>query len=162
MLTKTAADIMNKKVITVPDNLPVSELANLFTLHSISGAPVLDEFGKLIGVVSLSDIVRTGADHETIAQIDPRYYAYDWDAALDAEELEDLRIKTDDGMTVADIMTPAVFGVSESMSISEMADTMIRGRIHRLIVMRNDRVVGIVSTLDMLRAVRDAEAPTPS
>ncbi|MFQ5675045.1 MAG: CBS domain-containing protein [bacterium] len=52
-------------------------------------------------------------------------------------------------------MTPLIFKVAETEPISSMADTMIGGRIHRLLVTRDDQVVGIVTTLDILKVVRD-------
>ena len=53
-----AKDIMNSDVLTVRDDMTVHELANFFTDKMISGAPVVNNMGQLLGVVSLSDIVR--------------------------------------------------------------------------------------------------------
>jgi CBS domain-containing protein len=52
-------------------------------------------------------------------------------------------------------MTPVIFSVSENARFQEMADTMVGGRIHRLIVTDGDSVIGIVTTLDLLRGLRD-------
>ncbi|MFQ5675044.1 MAG: CBS domain-containing protein, partial [bacterium] len=58
MKTLRAKDVMNTNVLTVNNDMTVHELALFFTENMISGAPVVDEAGKLLGVVSLSDIVR--------------------------------------------------------------------------------------------------------
>ncbi len=163
MKNLTARDIMNADVITVAEDMTVQELAALFTEKMISGTPVVDDAGKLVGVVSLSDIVRTGTQRSGIT-IDPlksAYYLQGWEDKVSEDELEDLRFEAHTDALVRDIMTTAIFGVPETMPISEMADTMIRGRIHRLIVTRGERVVGIVTTLDMLTAIRRHSAGTP-
>jgi len=64
-------------------------------------------------------------------------------------------VEVDQGLTVRDIMNPVVYKVWKDTPIHEMADLMIKGRIHRLLVMDEDRVVGIATTMDMLKAVRD-------
>ncbi|MFQ5640262.1 MAG: CBS domain-containing protein [bacterium] len=151
-----AKDIMNSGVITVRDDMSVHNLANFFTDRMISGAPVVDKNGKLIGVVSLSDIVRNDARRTAIVeeQLDASYYLHGWEDKLNDEDVQQLHLEQNDGLTIRDIMTPLIFKVSEETSLAEMADTMIGGRIHRLIVTNNDEVVGIVTTLDMLQAIR--------
>ncbi|NIR49054.1 CBS domain-containing protein [candidate division KSB1 bacterium] len=163
MINKTAKDIMNTDVMSVQGELSVHELAEFFTENMISGAPVVDEDGRLIGVVSLSDIVRNDSRRAQIVRNAHQsdYYLHGWEDELDEAEIERLHVEEDDGLNVRDIMTPLVFKVSEETPISQMADTMIGGRIHRLIVTRDDQVVGIVTTLDMLKAIRDLEQSEP-
>lgn len=156
MKNLTAKDIMNSDVIVVADEMTVHELANFFTEKMISGAPVINKEGKLIGVVSLSDIVRNDAQRTAIVKRkhETDFYLDGWEDKLDEDDFQDLRLEEDDGLIVRDIMTPLIFKVAETTPISEMADIMIGGRIHRLIVTRDDQVAGIVSTLDMLKAIR--------
>ncbi|RMF69348.1 MAG: CBS domain-containing protein [Calditrichaeota bacterium] len=160
MKTLTAKDIMNPEVITVSDDLTVHELANLFTEKMISGAPVVDQEGRLVGVVSLSDIVRNDTQRATIVKerSETNFYLHGWEDRLTEEELSEFHVETIDEMLVRDIMTPILFEVSEDTSLAEMADMMINGRIHRLIVTRAGKVVGIVTTLDMLKAIRSHAA----
>lgn len=152
----TAKEIMNTDVLTVQDDISVHELASFFTEKMISGAPVVDEDGKLIGVVSLSDIVRNDACRSEIVKREQEWnlYLHGWEDRLSESEVQELHVVEDDGLIVRDIMTPFVFRISEDTRLSEMADTMIAGRIHRLFVTRNEQVVGIVTTLDMLKAIR--------
>lgn len=156
MKNLVAKDIMNPSVIVAAEDMTVQELANLLTSKMITGAPVVDDTGKPVGVVSTTDIVRssarrTGAVHERLAS---SYCLRGWEDQIDEAELREFHVEEDDDLVVRDIMTPLIFKVSEDTSIAEMADTMIGGRIHRLLVTRDDRVVGIVTTLDMLKAIR--------
>lgn len=152
----TAKDIMNADVVLVHDDMSVHELAATLTQHGISGAPVLDRDGLLVGVVSLSDIVANDGQRQSIrgGEHVGDFFLQGWEDELDETELRPFHVVEDEGMTVADILTPVIYKVEESADIPTMADTMIQGRIHRLVVTRDGSVVGIVSTLDMLKALR--------
>ena len=152
-----AKDIMTTEVLTVQDDMTVHELANLFTEEMISGAPVVDTNDKLKGVVSLSDIVRHDSHRSQIVSDHhiSNYYLRGWEDRFDEDELQELHIEEDDSLLVRDIMTPLIFKVAENDPISEMADTMIGGRIHRVIVTKDDKAVGIITTLDLLKVIRD-------
>ncbi len=151
-----AQDIMNPNVIVAHESMTIQELTNVLTSNMITGAPVVDESGKLVGVVSGTDIVRSGARRDAALKEkrEVSYYLRGWEDKIDEDELGEFHVIEDEGLKVRDIMTPLIFKVSEDTSIAEMADTMIGGRIHRLIVTQDDRVVGIVTTLDMLKAIR--------
>ena len=153
----TAKDIMNPDVVLVYADMTVHELAAKLTEHGISGAPVLDRDGMLVGVVSLSDIVANDGHRSSIrgGEHVGDFFLQGWEDELDETELRPFHVvDDDDGMTVADILTSVIYKVDENTDIATMADTMIQGRIHRLVVTRDDAVVGIVSTLDMLKALR--------
>jgi CBS domain-containing protein len=152
----TAQDIMTRDVIVVRDSMGVSELASVLMSNMITGAPVVDDAGKLVGVVSATDVVRGSALEASGVRAESSYYLRGWEDKIEQEELRAFRIVESEGTLVRDIMTPVIFSVSEATSLSEMADAMIGGRIHRLIVTKDDAVVGIVTTLDMLRAIRDS------
>lgn len=157
MKSLTAKDIMNPNVMTVQDDTTIHELAEFFSDNLISGAPVVDSSGKLVGVVSLTDIVRSDARRAGIVKDQSKsdYYFHGWEESLDEEDLRDFHVEVNDGLTVRDIMTPIIYEVNEDTPLVNMAETMIGGRIHRLIVTRDDRVVGIVTTMDMLKAIRN-------
>ena len=152
----TASDIMNPDVVLVHDDMSVHELAATLTQHGISGAPVLNGDGQLVGVVSLSDIVANDGKRQAIlgGEHVGDFFLQGWEDELDETELRPFHVVEDEGMTVADILTPVIYKCDESTDIATMADTMIKGRIHRLVVTRDDAVVGIVSTLDLLKALR--------
>ena len=148
----TAADLMNPRVLTVRQDLTVRELANVLVENEISGAPVEDRSGKLVGVVSLTDIAAALAEDEELEGESERgdFFLSEWeDDGMSREEIEELGLDEAE-LTVAEIMTPEVFTVREDTPVSEIAEAMIQNHVHRILVTREDRVVGIISTSDLL------------
>lgn len=154
----TAKEVMNPHVVAVPADWTIEELAQFLIDKAISGAPVKDESGKLIGVVSLTDIVR----HDSLAEMDLRadapadYYLHGWENKLAPEDLSAFHIEEKTELTVRDLMTPIIFKVDENTPIQDVADVMLGGRIHRLLVTRGGQIVGIVTTMDMLKVIKEA------
>jgi CBS domain-containing protein len=160
MSTFTARDVMNREVLTVRVDLSVRELAAFLTANQISGAPVVDREGKLVGVVSLTDVAEYDADRSDLAAdgSDPARIVRGWEDRIDPEDVRPLHLETSD-LLVRDIMTPVVYTVPEGTPVSRIAHTMIAGRIHRLFVTRRGRVVGIVTSLDLVRLLADGRIP---
>ena len=156
MPTLTAKDIMVKDILTVSVNWSVDRLTRFLIEHSITGAPVLDEDQRLAGVVSLTDIAR----HYKVATHDLNkephdYYLPNVEVQYAKELISSLDVEKEDKLKISDIMTPMVFSVSEDTTIQQVADAMIRGRIHRVLVVKDYKVIGIITTLDMLKVLRD-------
>lgn len=155
MTTTTAADVMTRGVLTVDADWSVGELATFLEDHAISGAPVTNAEGALLGVVSVTDIVRRGPVDDLSEPEPHAFYHQGIERAVAREEVAGFRIL--DGSTrVREIMTPMIFSVDSSASVRDVADTMVRGRIHRLFVMDEGKLVGVISSLDLLSMVRDA------
>ncbi len=152
----TARDLMNPEVLTVPDTMSVRELARFLLDRQISGAPVVDEAGELVGVVSVTDIAAVASDEADIVDdtSNPDFYLRDLQAAYSEEEVASFHIEEDD-LAVSDIMTPTVFSVDEEAPVSEVAATMLDGHLHRVLVTANGQVVGIISTSDLLGLLID-------
>jgi len=146
-----AKDIMNTNVLTVPDDMTVQELATFLTEREILGAPVIDSGGEVVGVVSCTDIAQS-AVRANIAKVD--FFGQGWEDKLDPEEIQDLPVENE-SLPVREIMTPTIYTVPEDTPISEIAKAMVAGRIHRLLITRGTRLVGIVTTLDMLKIFFD-------
>jgi len=144
---------MTRGVLTVDADWSVTELAKFLEDHAISGAPVVDAEGGLLGVVSVTDVARRGAVDDVLEPESHAFYHQRTERAL-ARESASFRV-VDDSSKVREIMTPMIFSVDTSASVREVADTMIRGRIHRLFVMEGGRLVGVISSLDLLSLVRD-------
>lgn len=138
----------------VRDNMTLDELSRFFTDHEISGAPVVDRRGIPVGVVSVTDMVDSWTRSETKPERPGRHVSPGWEANLSGEDLRSVRIE-DDERQVADIMTPTIYTVPDNTPVSRMAKTMIAGRIHRLFVTRSQKIVGIVTSLDLLRLLCD-------
>jgi CBS domain-containing protein len=155
MATLLARDVMTTDVATVGEDWSLEQLARFLVDRSISGAPVVTPYGKLVGVVSVTDLARAQTGAEAPAEIHD-FFAKSFDSgfSLSPDELQDLHIAKESGRRVRDIMTPAVFEVSEDASIPEIAEMMVRGRIHRVFVLRDRAVAGVVSALDLIKLLR--------
>lgn len=152
-----AKDLMNTELLTVQDDMTVAELAEFLIDNEISGAPVEDADGRLVGVVSLSDVVRamTGRDQAVLTHSEPEFYQRGWEEKWNAEDIAGLRV-ADAEETVGEIMTPSIFAVDEETPIGKVAARMIDSKIHRLLVTRERKVVGILTTTDLLGLLVDA------
>lgn len=153
----TISNIMQSEVLAVGADWSLEKLAGFLVDNSISGAPVTDADGELIGVVSLTDIVRQNSlpdsGPEAITAHD--VYRYELERHLSTDELRAFNTSYESPVLVRDIMTPMIFKVDEDASVQEVADTMLRGRIHRVFVTRGKKLTGIVTALDMLQVIRD-------
>lgn len=146
----TGSDLMNPGVLTVREDLTVRELASFLLKHEISGAPVEDAQGRLVGVVSMADIAALASGEERgAAEEGSSFFGPAWEDGLDEEDMEDLHLDLD-GLRVASIMNPRIYSVREDATVSEIASMMLKGHLHRLLVTREDRAVGIITTSDLL------------
>jgi CBS domain-containing protein len=150
----TAADVMNPRVLAAAADWTLPELADFLVEHEISGAPVVDAAGRLLGVVSMTDIAAALAASAGIAAggADGRrsdFFRSAWPEGPSRETLADLSARGE-RRTVREIMTPEVYTVTEDAPVAELAETLIEEHVHRLLVTREERVVGIVSTSDLL------------
>ena len=152
-----ARDVMNSEVLTVRDDMSVDEVAALLADNEISGAPVEDRDGRLVGVVSVTDIALATAAGGKLAgdRSNPSFFVRGWEDRMEAEELAGLRVEGE-SLLVREIMTPAVYSVPEDLPVSRVAETMIDSHIHRLLVTRGTQVVGIITTSDLLGLLVDA------
>jgi CBS domain-containing protein len=156
MRTLTAKDVMNTEVLTVRVDLTVRELSAFLTEKQISGAPVVDPHGRLVGVVSVTDVAESDADRPDLVgdRSSPDFDLREWGERMNAEDVRPLHIESDD-LLVRDIMTPTVYTIPDDTPVAKIAQTMVAGRIHRLFVTRGGRVVGIVTTLDLVRLLEE-------
>jgi len=154
----TAKDVMNEDVLSVGMDWSVEYLTDFLVENGISGAPVTSENGKLVGVVSLTDIVRHNSLPGKESRLDSPYdyYRHGLEHQYAKEDMRSLSIGTEPLDTVSDIMTPMIFDVNEDTKVKQVADTMIRGRIHRVFVTREQKLAGVITTVDMLKVIRNS------
>lgn len=147
----TAADLMTPDVLSVRDDVTVAELAEFLTMHEISGAPVEDATGKLIGVVSMTDIARQRAEEDPVERERPSadYDVRGWSDRLDPSDLDSFRVHQP-GVLVREIMTSQILSVETDATVSQMAEMLIDSHVHRLLVTEQGKPVGIVSATDLL------------
>lgn len=152
-----ARDVMTAKVVSVAPDTPVSAVARLLLDHGISAVPVLDPDGTPLGIVSEGDLV--GRDEAE------RLARRDWWLALitGAQPLDQtLQARLQDlKRTARDVMSAPVLTVTEQTDLGEVAHLLALHRIKRVPVLRDGRVVGIVSRADLLRAFA-AATPRPA
>lgn len=152
----TASDLMNSEVLTVRDDLTVRDLAAFLVENEITGAPVEDRKGRLVGVVSVVDIAEVASRSTGFGTAHPSFLRRGREGTLSEEEIEGLDLG-DRELRVRDIMTPGVFGVDEEATVAEVAMKMLRDHLHRLLVLRDGKPVGIISTSDLLGLLVDVE-----
>lgn len=146
----TASDLMNPGVLTVREDMTVRELASFLLENEIGGAPVEDAQGRLVGVVSTRDIAALASGEERPSgEEGSSFFGPAWEDGLDEEDVEDLQLDLD-GLRVASIMNPKIYSVREDATVSEIASLMLKGHLHRLLVTRDDRAVGILTNSDLL------------
>jgi osmotically-inducible protein OsmY/CBS domain-containing protein len=156
----TAGDLMQREVVTIAPGARVRELAELLSHHQIGGVPVVDAAGAVVGVVSANDVVRMTARHAEMplpaagaAALGPERSEYFASIRATPQLLRQLSGAGVDGHRVADIMTPATFSVREEATLRQVAGFLLQAGIHRALVMRDGKLRGIVSTMDVLRGV---------
>ncbi|MBI4114940.1 MAG: CBS domain-containing protein [Candidatus Omnitrophica bacterium] len=153
-----AKDIMQKEVVKVPWSMSVSQLQHLLEAKRITGAPVIDDIGKLIGVVSETDIMRLDPSHPPEGEAAHSYFTSSLDERdpfLESPTLEESEETNE--KTVEDIMTPWTVSVGEETLVTEIARIMVEKRIHRVLVVdQNSQLKGIVTTMDIARAVSES------
>jgi predicted transcriptional regulator len=144
-------DVMSPDIMTVADDMTTDELARYLTEHEISGAPVVDAQGHLVGMVSLTDIGREVAEPSEFGSPERSEFYRDTDDLT----LEDLaqRSVEERAVAVRDVMTPVVHQVPASASVAKAARIMIEHHIHRLVVTQGKEPVGIITSMDLLRVV---------
>lgn len=126
-----ATEVMQEGVVSVSPELPVDELEEILTGEEISGAPVTDQDGKVVGVVSKTDIVR--------------YLS---------EQLADVFTQTAGQSTpVSEIMTTDVVCVEPDADLRDVAQIMLDQQVHRIFVRDGGDVVGIITTFDLIRGL---------
>jgi len=154
----TAKDVMNPNVISVFDDMSVDEAAGVLVDNEISGAPVENRDGQLVGVLSLTDIAEASAEGRQFDsdRSNPEFFVRGWAEKLTVEEMRRFHVE-DEGVLVREIMTPTVYSVDESTPIAEVAETMIDSHIHRLLVTHDEKPIGIISTSDLLGLLVEVE-----
>ena len=149
-----AHHIMTRQVITVGPESPIVEAAKTMLQHHISGLPVVDAAGKLIGIVSEGDFIRR-------AEIGTQRERGRWLRFLVGPGRIASDFVHERGRKVRQIMTPDPVTITEDTPLKEIVRTMERHHVKRLPVVRRDQLVGIVTRSNLLQAVADLARDVP-
>jgi CBS domain-containing protein len=150
-----AREVMTSAVVAVSLDTPAGEVAKILRDHGISAVPVVDEAGSPLGMVSEGDLIgRNEADREA---------RRDWWLTLlaEGEQLHPdfLASLQPAERRARDVMTAPIVTVGEETEIDEVARLLTAYRIKRVPVLRDDRIVGIVSRADLIRALAGKARP---
>jgi CBS domain-containing protein len=146
---RTAADLMTTDPVSLFEGATIREAIAFLTDKSISAAPVIDEAGRPIGVISRADLVRY--DRERLNYAPARAPYFDPDEYFDKVP-EGFQVERPDATLVRDVMTPVVFSVTPATSVTNVIEEMLARKVHRLFVIdANGVLVGVISTLDVVR-----------
>jgi CBS domain-containing protein len=140
-----ARDIMTHPAVTVRPDTPLEQVVWLMLEHRISGMPVV-EHGAVVGMISEGDLLRRP---ETGTERRRRH----WLHLLGGGETEAAEYVRTHGMTAGEVMTPDVVSVTETTPIEELAAVLESRGIKRVPVLRDGKLVGVVSRADLLRSL---------
>jgi len=152
-----AHQIMTRKVITVGPDTSIAEAAATMLKNHVSGLPVVDAAGKLIGIVSEGDFIRR-------AEIGTQRTRSRWLQFLVGPGKSATEFVQQQGRKVAEVMTPDPYTVSEDTTLPDVVELMEKRHVKRLPVVRGDQIVGIVTRANLLQAVAGLarEVPDPT
>ena len=140
-----ARDVMRTKVVKISPDNSVRHAAEVMLANSISGLPVVDDDGRLVGIISEGDLIRRtelgSREIASIAKLD-----------LPAEKRADAYVRRS-SWRVGDVMTQNPVTVDESTPLRRIAQLMQESNIKRVPVTRSGELIGIVSRADLLQAV---------
>src|SRR4030043_771642 len=136
-----AKNIMIKKVITIKKEASIEKLSELLLKNKISGVPVIDDDGKMVGIATEGDLIIRDSDLHF-----PRYFKL-LDSIIYLESLNKFKRNLTKylGTKVEDVMTSKVWAVSEDTPVSEVANIMIRKNVNRVPVLDDGNLVGIIT-----------------
>jgi CBS domain-containing protein len=140
-----ASDVMTRSVVTVKDDASISEAIRLMLDERVSGLPVLDHSGKVIGILTEGDLLRrseTGTERHR-----PRWLEF----LMGPGRIAGDYVRTH-GRKVAEIMTRDLVSVTEDTPLDAVVQLMEHRRIKRVLVLEGNLLLGIVSRADLLRA----------
>ncbi len=144
----TAKDIMTKEVVTVKPETSIEELSDLLVKNGISGAPVVDEAGKLYGIVTEDDLIsRNKRLHipTVVSFLDAAIY-------LESSKKFEEEVRRLSATKVGDICTRTVITIPEDTTLVDIATIMSDKKVHLLPVVRSGKIVGIVGKRDIVKA----------
>jgi CBS domain-containing protein len=140
-------DIMTKEVLTVKPNASVNEVAKLMGARDVSGVPVVDDEGRVVGIITELDLIVRNTRLEM-----PRFIeVLDWGRIpLERPGHAQERLKHILGTEARDVMTPKVVMIEQDAEVEELAELMVKRRVNPVPVVENERLVGIVSRADLI------------
>ncbi len=145
----TAREIMTTKVVTVTTETSLKDVARIFVETNYSNLPVLDENGRLVGVISETDLVEQQKPLHiptVVALLDGVFY-------LDSEKRFEEEVARVTATLVSELLKGKLITCSPEHTVRELAGLMSKHRVHLLPVVENDSMIGVVARLDLIKAM---------
>lgn len=146
-----AGDVMTREVVTIGPDTPVLQIVQLLLSRGVSGVPVIDEAGVLVGVVSEGDLLRR-------VELGTEKRRGSWRAFFTGTATLAEEYVRSHGTIARDIMTRDVITVGRAAPLADIADVMEENRIKRVPVVEDGKLIGIVSRSNLLRAFASQHA----
>jgi CBS domain-containing protein len=157
LYAETAEDLMQPNPVSIRAHATVREAEALLTDKQISAAPVIDNAGRPVGVLSRTDLVQYEREKAEYVPPVPDYYG-EGEISLGTGEIlpPGFQVENADRTEVWQIMTPAVYSVAPNAPVLHVVEAMVRRKVHRLFVVDEDgTLVGVISALDVLRNLHE-------
>ncbi|MFO7982784.1 MAG: CBS domain-containing protein [Desulfuromonadales bacterium] len=144
-----AQDIMTRNVISVTPETRIEDLARLFVEKRVSAMPVITKEGRLTGVISETDLVEQNKPLHVPTVIS----LFDWVLYLESEKDFQEEVEQITARTVSEICSDEVVFCDPQTTLSEIASLMSDHKVNLIPVVDDDKVVGVVARLDLVRAM---------
>jgi CBS domain-containing protein len=149
-MISTVSTVMTRELYAVAPDTSIETAARLLTVRHFGGAPVVDRHGKPVGVISLFDLVDPDRPRTRRTGHPMFYKIHDGRPEMVGDDVALTHGK------VADVMSPFVLSVEAGATLQAAARLMLDENVHRLLVVEADRLVGMVTTTDLLRGLVQA------
>jgi CBS domain-containing protein len=141
---------MRSPLVTVRQDARITEVEATLAEHRVTGVPVVDSQDRIVGVVSVRDLIELYAQDSASRPIKERGFFEASNESLSDDDLETIEVPADSEVTAADAMTAHVFSVPATTALPEVARQMTKHRIHRILVEDAGHHVGIIGSFDLL------------
>lgn len=145
----TAKEIMTRDVCTVHEDTELKELAALFVEHNYKTLPVVDDTGKLVGVISQTDLI----EQDKPLHIPTVISLFDWVIYLESPKVFSDEVRKVSARKVGEICAREVVTCTPETPVEEVASLMVEHKIHLLPVLEGEQLVGVVARLDIIRSM---------
>lgn len=149
-----AKDIMTTDVITVKPSTTIEELSQKLMEHNISGLPVVNDAGDLIGIVTENDLI----SQNKRLHIPTVMRLFDAFIVLESPGKIEKEMKKMTATTVDDICSKKVITVAEDTSAEEIATIMSEKKVHLIPVVEGKKILGIIGKMDLIKGITKSKA----
>jgi CBS domain-containing protein len=145
----TVKEIMTRDVCTVHEDTELKELAALFVAHNYKTLPVVDASGKLVGVISQTDLI----EQDKPLHIPTVISLFDWVIYLESPKVFSDEVRKVSARKVGEICAREVITCTPETPVEEVANLMVEHKIHLLPVLDGERLAGVVARFDIIRSM---------